>query len=209
MSRLHRASCRSMCVAKLSIISWLDQLQSNAEKKVVKIYGLWKCGSKRHATEVTGEWSENVSSISCSAEDSIENSCCSPESHIDSQSVLKMYISSDKMSTERIFSFKRIPLGSLQNSVFPPGWCCAYLPVPVLLSLIVVGTKLGFSLYLLHFNLFPLLLLLQFWRSVWIWPSYWLLTNTASIVLWRDLLAFGNTNFQIFHLNWAYSLPGQ
>lgn len=75
----------------------------------------------RDATEVTGEWIGNAPSISYSAEDSIENSCCSPESHIDSQSVLNMYISSDKMSTERIFGFKKIPLRSLQNSVFPSG----------------------------------------------------------------------------------------
>lgn len=91
------------------------------KKKVVKIYGLWKYGSKRHATGVTGEWSGNAPSIARSAEDSTENSCCSPERHIDSQSVLNMYISSDKMSTERIFSFKKMPLRSLQNSVFPPG----------------------------------------------------------------------------------------
>lgn len=76
VSRFHIASSRGMCVAKLSITSWWDELQSNVKKKRLRFTVCENVVVRDVLKRLLGNEVEMLLPISYSAEDSAENSCC-------------------------------------------------------------------------------------------------------------------------------------
>jgi len=101
VSRFHIASSRGTCVAKLSITSWWDQLQSNAEKKRLRFI---VCENEVVRDLLKRSLGNEVEMLLLSLtlqRTPPKNPAVLPWFHIGFQSVLNMYISSDKMSTGR------------------------------------------------------------------------------------------------------------